>query len=733
MLRNTFIHLRGFGPKKEKTLWELGIFTWDDFERRFLTQGTLFPSSLEIELVRALTESRDALDHDDCDYFAERLPKTEHYRIALANPNSTVFLDIETTGLSQYYDHTTLIGLADVNRYHLYTKGDDIGPIADILARATCVVTFNGTMFDLKFLQKEFPDLRVPKAHVDLRFFGLRVGLRGSQKYIEQQLGFARPSAVSTVRGETAPLLWHRFTRGDMEAGQRLIEYNHSDIEGMKCIFDAILERMLGSHPFIKTFSAIPKFFQGSTSLSWSANPNDAGDGHLYLPPYRGKVGTQINYSQLVADERSKNLRVVGIDLTGSEKRPTGWCLLAGNEAVTTTISRDEELIERTVATRPDIVSIDSPLSLPDGRKRILYDKLGHVTFGIMRACELTLKRRGVNVYPCLIGSMQNLTARGIRLAKALRIRGVPVIESYPGAAQDIMGIPRKRASLDYLKQGLAEFGISGSFLTAKVSHDEVDAVTAAVVGLFFWSGKFEALGNEDEDYLIIPDLHVDPSVWRQRRVIALSGPISAGKTSGAQWLQEKGFRYGRYSAVLAGMLKKRGLKEPSRKVLQEFGEKVHRGKGQRWLSRQLIRELLSTRCLGLVVDGLRFPEDHAFLIESFGPALLHVHIQAAEKLRKDRYIKDGRHTKTDFFKATRHVVESNVPRLAALAHVIIANEGPELEFHERLQNIGPTSCDRMEKSGKTANDQGRRGRKVPSSLSADVERFGTVIDPSNR
>lgn len=73
MLRNTFIHLRGFGPKKEKTLWELGIFTWDDFERRFLTQGTLFPSSLEIELVRALTESRDALDHDDCDYFARTI------------------------------------------------------------------------------------------------------------------------------------------------------------------------------------------------------------------------------------------------------------------------------------------------------------------------------------------------------------------------------------------------------------------------------------------------------------------------------------------------------------------------------------------------------------------------------------------------------------------------------------------------------------------------------------
>ena len=63
-----------------------------------------------------------------------------------------------------------------------------------------------------------------------------------------------------------------------------------------------------------------------------------------------------------------------------------------------------------------------------------------------MRECERELKRRGVNVYPCLIPSMQKLTARGIRLARSLRERGIPVIESYPGAAQDIMRIPRKGA-----------------------------------------------------------------------------------------------------------------------------------------------------------------------------------------------------------------------------------------------------------------------------------------------
>ena len=136
---------------------------------------------------------------------------------------------------------------------------------------------------------------------------------------------------------------------------------------------------------------------------------------------------------------------------------------------------------------------------------------------------------------------MQQLTARGIRLAKELRSKGLPVIESYPGAAQDIMGIPRKRAGLEYLKGGLAAFGISGKFLDAKVSHDEVDAVTSAAVGLFFWSGKFEALGNEEEEFLIVPDLEIRPGPWRRRAVIGTSGSIASGKTTGARFIETKG------------------------------------------------------------------------------------------------------------------------------------------------------------------------------------------------
>lgn len=677
MLENTFIHLPGIGLKKERNLWKVGIRNWDDFTKRFLAQSYLFPGIADDALIRTLEASRVALKQHDLDFFAERLPRREHYRIALTDPRSTVFLDIETTGLSLYYDSTTLIGTSHSGNYYFCSKGEDISIVKNILSRAKCIVTFNGGAFDLKFLKKEFPQIRLPLAHVDLRFFGISVGLRGTQKHIESELGFERPDDIRTVLGWTAPLLWYRYCRGDMEAGKKLLEYNYHDIEGMKFIFDKIVDRIFDTDAALSEWRA-RVFFSRSASARRRERNN------FQIPPFHGHTGSKIRYHNLINAHRSEPLRVVGIDLTGSKNRPTGWCLLEADHATTRLLRTDSELVDETVAAGPHIVSIDSPLSLPRGRVRVTNDDPGRQEFGILRECERILKRRGVNVYPCLIDSMQNLTARGIRLATSLRSMGFPVIESYPGAAQDIMGIPRKRASLEYLKDGLGDFGIRGEFLSTKVSHDELDAITSAIVGVFFWGGKFEALGNEDEDYLIIPDLLVPPDSWRDRSVVGISGPIASGKTTGARALEEHGFGYGRYSQVLEKILREKGV-APTRETLQQLGERVHRKKGQRWLSRRLVLDLPTDQ--DLTIDGLRFPEDHAFMVESFGPAFLHVHVNAPMRLREQRYVHDGG-TAEGFREAVRHPVEAGIPCLESLAQTVLTNEGSKSVYVDQILRI---------------------------------------------
>lgn len=104
---------------------------------------------------------------------------------------------------------------------------------------------------------------------------------------------------------------------------------------------------------------------------------------------------------------------------------------------------------------------------------------------------------RGIRSYPPLIQSMQKLTERGIKLAGTLRGLGYTVIESYPGGAQDILGIPRKTKGLDQLKSGLQMLGISGDYINANVSHDDIDAVTCALVGLFFLNGQYKQISTD--------------------------------------------------------------------------------------------------------------------------------------------------------------------------------------------------------------------------------------------
>ena len=201
--------------------------------------------------------------------------------------------------------------------------------------------------------------------------------------------------------------------------------------------------------------------------------------------------------------------KIVGIDLTGSEKKKTGFALLDGNYAITERIATDEEIINRIAAIEPAVVSMDCPLSLPTGRISVYDDDPGRALYGINRKCELMLLKRGIRCYPPLIKSMQKLTERGIILAERIRRRGYPVIESFPGGAQDILGIPRKQKSLRLLIEGLQNLGITGRFADAGVSHDEIDALTAALVGRFYLVGQFESVGDVEEGCIIIPRLNI--------------------------------------------------------------------------------------------------------------------------------------------------------------------------------------------------------------------------------
>lgn len=608
---------------------------------------------------------------------AKAIPKELRDKLAICHehPQRVLFLDIETTGLSHFYDEITIVGWAIGGKSGTFIKGQDPSELSQVAHRAIAVVTFNGIRFDQRFLKQEFPHVSLPETHIDLMYLCRRVGLTGGQKAIETTLGLNFREDLEGVDGFAAVLLWHQYLRGDLKALKRLIAYNRADIAAMGGLMDHALD-LLGYEPDL--------IGQAVNFVDWS-DPNDRRKLPTGLKKPSLELARAPTFRELFAGHRAETSRIVGIDLTGSEARPTGWCLLEGYKAQTETISSDENLIARTMAALPDLVSIDSPLCLPFGRQTVFDDDPTREEVGIMRYCERELKRRGVNVYPSLLPSMQKLTARGIRLAEIFRSHGLPVIESYPGAAQDVMRIPRKGAGEEWLKLGLKNFGIRGKYARSKVTHDELDAITSALVGTFHLAELSEELGTANEPPLIIPRLEVSRTPF----VIGVSGPIAAGKTTLAEILHAQGFAYTRFSLVIDDILKERNL-QLDRHHRQLVGAEINRDGRQRELAERTISRVAGATVI--VVDGLRFPDDHAFLKEKFGFRFHHIYVSAPDEVRRERYAERlglaAAEAGQAFDEANASEVERMVPTLGRLADQTVFNVGTKEDMAAMLLSL---------------------------------------------
>ncbi len=189
---------------------------------------------------------------------------------------------------------------------------------------------------------------------------------------------------------------------------------------------------------------------------------------------------------------------VLGIDLAGVSHRPSGICLLRGLKAMTSLLNSDEEILGFAQETRPDLVVIDAPLSLPPGRRTIAERNDVHY-----RPCDLELRRRKIPFFPITLGPMRSLTERGIGLKRDLEKLGFAVAEIYPGGAQDIWRLPRAKRNLEGLRRGLGRLGVRG--LKRSASSHELDAASGALVGLLYLGKEAEVYGDFVSGAILMP------------------------------------------------------------------------------------------------------------------------------------------------------------------------------------------------------------------------------------
>ena len=164
----------------------------------------------------------------------------------------------------------------------------------------------------------------------------------------------------------------------------------------------------------------------------------------------------------------SHNMKVVGIDLAGSEKRPTGLCILEGRLARVSVVHTDEEIFQA-VGEEAQSVAIDAPLSLPYGRCCLREDHCRCVGQAHFRVCDLELRKMKIKFFPITLGPMRKLTLRGMALKERLEGMGSPGLRDLPGSGPGHLGNPPAERS-SRLKTGVETIP-GGGKLAAPPSH----------------------------------------------------------------------------------------------------------------------------------------------------------------------------------------------------------------------------------------------------------------------
>ena len=160
--------------------------------------------------------------------------------------DETVFLDIETSGLS-IYDNITVIGLFDGIETKTMIRGInlDLNHLKKELEKYKLIVTFNGASFDLPFINKRYPDILPRIPHFDLMPACNKLGLSGGLKNIEKKFKIKRNRIIEKFSGGDAAQLWrmHRGS-GDDYYLKLLVEYNEEDIINLKKIANYVYEKL---------------------------------------------------------------------------------------------------------------------------------------------------------------------------------------------------------------------------------------------------------------------------------------------------------------------------------------------------------------------------------------------------------------------------------------------------------------------------------------------------------
>jgi uncharacterized protein len=246
MLRHTFCHIQGIGPKTEQQLWTSGVHTWDDV----IDERSTAALKKKAWLLRVrVAESLVAVNLRDARYFTDRLSASESWRIFSEFRDETAYLDIETGSSPDRMSHITAIALYDGKEVSTYVYGRNLDEFVSDIYRYKVLVTYNGKSFDVPCIENFF-GVKLDHAHIDLRFVLASLGYKGGLKRCEKRLGLDREE-LDGVDGYAAVILWSDYVlNGNCKALETLLAYNVLDTVNLEALLVRAYNLKLAQTPF---------------------------------------------------------------------------------------------------------------------------------------------------------------------------------------------------------------------------------------------------------------------------------------------------------------------------------------------------------------------------------------------------------------------------------------------------------------------------------------------------
>ena len=241
MIERTFQLCKGMGPWREKALWAQGIAEWEDFLAAKRAGAIIVSGPVDAALEAAIKAGQSAIEASDVQALAAMVPKREHWRLYRRFADQTAFIDIE----AGHDREISVVGVMDAAGVASFISPHTTDECQARLARSDVWVTFNGASFDVPMLLARFPNLEIPRVHLDLRPLLGRAGHHGGLKDIEEALGLNRPAHLKGLAGLDAIALWSEYQRSHrIESLRLLVEYNLYDVIGLRTLLDLCIERL---------------------------------------------------------------------------------------------------------------------------------------------------------------------------------------------------------------------------------------------------------------------------------------------------------------------------------------------------------------------------------------------------------------------------------------------------------------------------------------------------------